>query len=50
MKEQDKTPEGELSRVEKSNLPDKEFNVMTIKMCNKLRRRMDDRSKKLEVF
>ena len=28
MKEQDKTPEEELSKVEKSNLSDKEFKVM----------------------
>ena len=31
-KEQDKTSEEELSKVEISNLPDKEFKVMTIKI------------------
>lgn len=46
VKEQDKTPEGELSKVEKSNLPDKEFNVMMRKMCNKLGRRMDEQCEK----
>ena len=45
MKEQDKTPE-ELSEVVKSNLPDKEFKVMIIKMLNELRRRMDEHSEK----
>ena len=40
MKEQDKTPEEELSEVEISNQMNKEFKVMTIKMFNKLGRRM----------
>ena len=41
MKKQDKTPEEELSEVEISNLPDKEFKVMIKKMLNKLGRRME---------
>lgn len=34
----------ELKKVEISNLPDPEFKVMTIKMHNELRRRMDKHS------
>ena len=41
IKEQDKISE-ELNEVEISNLPNKELKVMTIKMLNKLRRRMDE--------
>lgn len=37
-KEQEKTPEEELSEVEISNLPDKEFEVMITKMLSKLGR------------
>ena len=44
MKEQDKTPEEELNGVEVSNLPDKEFKVMVIKMLTELGRRMDEHS------
>ena len=43
-KEQDKTPE-ELSEVEISNLPKKEFKVMIVK-----RRRMDAQSKELKFL
>ena len=46
MKEQDKTLEEELSKVEISNLLNKEFKVMNIKMLNKLRRGMDEHSEK----
>ena len=45
MKEQAKTPE-ELSEMEISHLLDKEFEVMIIKMLNKLRRRMDEHSER----
>ena len=48
MKEQDKTPEEELSEVEIS--PSKEFKVMIIKMLKELGRRIDEHSGKLEVF
>ena len=41
-KEQDKTPKEELSEVEISNLPNKEFKVMIIEMLNQLSRRMDE--------
>ena len=34
MKEQDKTPEEEPSEVQISNLPDKEFKAIVIKMLN----------------
>ena len=50
MKEQDKNSEEDLSEVEIANLLKKEFKVMTVKMIKELRRRMDDQSKKLEVF
>ena len=50
MKEQDKTPEEELSDMEIGNLPTKELRVMIIKMIKELRRRMDAQSEKLEVF
>ena len=49
MKEQDKTPEEELSEVEIANLPEKEFKVMIIKMIKELRR-MDAQNEKLEVL
>ena len=41
-KEHDTTSKVELNEVEISNLPNKELKVMTIKMLNKLRRRMDE--------
>ena len=46
MKEQDKIPEEELSKVQLSNLPDKEFKLMIIKMLHEFRRRMDEHSVK----
>ena len=48
MKEQNKTPE-ELSEVDISNLHDKEFKVIIIKMHKELRRRIDEQSEKLEI-
>ena len=50
MKDQDKNSEEDLSEVEIANLLNKGFKVMTVKMIKELRRRMDDQSKKLEVF
>ena len=47
MKEEDKTPEGELSEVEIGNLPKKEFKAVIIKMTKDLRRRMDSHREKL---
>ena len=52
-KEQDKTPEGQLSEMkwEKAIYPRKEFRVMNIKMIQELGKRMDSQNKKLpEVF
>ena len=46
-KEQDKTSEEKLCEVEISNLPDKHFKVMIIKILRQLRRRMDEHSEKL---
>ena len=40
-KEQDKTPEEELSEMEISSLPNKKFKGMIIKMLNEFGRRMD---------
>ena len=40
VKEQDKSPEEELSEVEIRNLPEKEFRVVTVTIKT-LRRRMD---------
>ena len=50
MKEQDKISEGELSEMETSNLPSKEFKVMIIKMLKELGRRMDKQSENLDVL
>ena len=36
IKEQDKTPEKDLSEIEVSNLPNKQFKVMIIKMLKEL--------------
>ena len=42
MKEQDKTPEKELNKMETSNLPDAEFKTLVIRMLNELRRRVNE--------
>lgn len=47
MKGKDKTPE-ELSKMELSNLPDKEFKIKIVKMLDKLRRRLDEHRKKFK--
>ena len=49
MKEQDKTPE-ELSEVEISNLPDKEFRGVSVKVTKELGRRIDAQGDRLEVL
>ena len=49
-KEQDKTPEEELSEMEISNLCNKDFKVMIIKMFKELWRRLHEHSKKSEFF
>ena len=43
-KEQDKIPEEELGKGKISNLPNKEFKIMIIKMLSKFRGRMDEHS------
>ena len=48
-KEQNKTPEEELSEVETIYMR-KEFRVVTVKMIKDLRRRMHAQSKKSDVF
>ena len=48
-KEQDKTPEEELSEVEIGNQPKKEFKVMIVKMIKELGRRMEAQSEQIEV-
>ena len=50
MKEQDKTPEKQLSDVELGILPKKEFRVMNVKMIQELRKRMDAQREKLRDF
>ena len=40
MKEQDKTPEEQLSEVELGNLPEKEFRITIVKLIQDLRKRM----------
>ena len=51
MKEQDKSPEEQLSEVETGNLPEKEFRVMIVKMIQNLGKRMEAQIKKIqEVF
>ena len=49
-KEQDKTPQEQVSEVEIGNLLEKEFWVMIVKMIQELRKRMDAQSKKLQEF
>ena len=47
-KEQDKTHEKELGEMEISNLPDKKFKVIIIKMLNELRRL--NKNNKIDFF
>ena len=49
MKDQDKTAE-ELSDVDVSNLPEKEFRVMIVKVIQDLGRKMDAQIDKLQGF
>ena len=48
MKEQDKTPEEQLSEVKIGNLPDKEFRVMIVKMIQDLGKRMEAQVEKIQ--
>ena len=44
IKEQDKSSEKELTETEITNLPDKEYKVMDIRMLTELKRRIDEHS------
>ena len=48
VKEQEKTPEEQLSEVKIGNLPEEEFRVMTVKMIQELGKKMDTQNKKLQ--
>ena len=48
MKEQDKTPEEQLSEVEIGHLPEKVFRVMILKMFQDLRKRMEAQTEKIQ--
>ena len=51
MKEQDKTPDKQLSEVEIGNLPEKEFRIMIVKMMQNLGKRMEAKIEKTyEMF
>ena len=51
MKEQNKTPEKQLSEAELSNLPIKEFRIMIVKIIQDFRKRMEAKIKKMqEIF
>lgn len=47
VKKQDKTSEKDFNEIEKSNVPDKEFKLIVIKMFTELRRRPDEHSKNI---
>lgn len=48
-KEQDKTPEQQLTKGQLGNLPNKESKVMIVKMSKEIKRRLDEQSEKLEL-
>ena len=48
MKEQDKTPEKQLTEVEIGNLPEKEFRIMIVKMIQDLGKRMEAKVEKMQ--
>ena len=48
MKEQDKTPEEQLSDMEIGNVPKKEFRVMIVNMIQDLRKRMEAKIEKMQ--
>ena len=51
MKEQDKTPEKQLNKVEIGKLPEKQFRIMIVKMIHDLRKRMEAKIDKMqEIF
>ena len=48
MKEQDNTPEKQLSEVEIGNLPENEFRIMIVKMIQDLGKRMEAKIEKMQ--
>ena len=48
IKEQDKTPEEQLSKAKIGNLLEKEFRIMIVKMIQDLRKRMEERIEKMQ--
>ena len=48
MKEQDKNPQKQINEVEISNLPEKEFRIMIVKMIQDLRKRMKAKIEKMQ--
>ena len=48
MKEQDKTPEKQLTEVEIGNLPEKEFRIMTVNMIQDLGKRTEAKIEKMQ--
>ena len=48
MKGQDKTPEKQLNEVERSNLLEKEFRIMTVNMIQDLGKRMEAKIEKMQ--
>ena len=45
---QDKIPEKQINEVERSNLPEKEFRIMIVKMIQYLRKRMEVKTEKIK--
>ena len=48
MKEQDKTPEKQINEEEIGNLPEKECRIMTVKMIQDFRKRMEAKMEKMQ--
>ena len=48
MKEQDKTPEKQLSEVEIGKILEKEFRIMIVKMMQDLGKRMEAKNEKMQ--
>ena len=48
MKKQDKIPEKQLNEVEISNLPEKEFRIMILKMIQDLRKTKEAKIEKMQ--
>ena len=47
MKEQNKTTEKEINKMETSNLPDTEFRAPVIRICNEFKGRIDELSENI---